>query len=432
MPSVYPFQSTHLSLARWAKIIGINPVHFQGAIGGTYWPDNGSCDSIWPRHSWQTIEEYVSREDVNQAVLEAEVEIQAMVGFQIAPSWTVEEVNQFPRSVPIQSVSSNGKDLRWFDKSLDTRWGKVISAGQRATTAIEAGASVTYSDPDGDGWSELATITATTTLTSVDQIKIYFAGTSADPRWEINPVRSKSISTGVVTITLDSWLLIDPDLQGAFPTTTGFSSIDISTTANFVTTVDVYREYTDTTATSATFYWEPRSDSAVIGSNCSACGGSGCTVCGFTTQNGCLIVRDSANGLVAASPATESDGTWTRASWSVCRDPQMVKIWYQSGEISQEFLSGYSYDPLDHKWAQAVTWLSAARLEKPICSCTNVQNVVSELRRDLTKSSRDAFYTRYREMDIFSSGFGTRVGEVRAWQLINKVLGEKRWKALVI
>lgn len=432
MPDVYPFQRTHLSLAQWAKIIGVNPVHFQGAVGGSYWPDNGSCDSIWPRHSWQVTEEWVSREDVNQAILQAETEIQALLKFPVSPQWVVEEVNQFPRTVPIRSVASRGKDLRWFDKAIDTKWGKLISAGQRATTAIETGATVTYSDADGDGWSELATITAATTLTDTDQIKIYFAGTSADPRWEIRPVKSKSIAGGVVTITVDSWLLIDPDTQGAYPTTSGFSAIDISTTTNFVTTVDVYREYNDSTATSATFYWEPQSATVLLGNSCSTCGGSGCEACGYTTQDGCMIVRDSMNGLVAASPATESDGTWTRDSWTVCRDPQMVKIWYHAGEISEEFLKGYSYEPLDHRWAQAISWLATARLEKPICSCTNVQNVVSELRRDLTKSSRDFFYTRFESMDIFKSGFGTRVGEVRAWQLINSVLGEKRWKALVI
>jgi hypothetical protein len=375
----------------------------------------------------------VSREDVNNAIQQAESEIHALIGFLTSPDWVVEEVKSFPRSIPVRSVSSNGKDLRWYDKAIDTKWGKVISGGQRATTAIETGATVTYSDTDGDGWSELATITVATTVTDTSQIKVYFAGTSADPRWEIRPVKDKVISGGTATITIDSWLLIDPDLQAGYPTTSEFSAIDISGTGNFVSTVDVYREYTDATTTSAQFYWEPQSSNVILlGNTCSSCGGAGCTACAYTTQDGCLLVRDAENGLISASPATESDGVWTRSSWSVCRDPQMIKIWYQSGGMSQEFLSGWDHDPLDNRWAQAITWLSAARLEKPVCSCTNVQNVMSELRRDVTRSSREAFYTRFEAMGILHAKFGTRVGEVRAWQLLTGVLGERRWKAGVL
>ncbi len=60
------------------------------------------------------------------------------------------------------------------------------------------------------------------------------------------------------------------------------SAIDISTVANYVTSVDVYREYTDFTQASTEFYWE---------TSCELCGGAGCSACSLSTQDGCFHVR---------------------------------------------------------------------------------------------------------------------------------------------
>ena len=423
---------TLLSLDAFAKVLSINPVHFNGATGGTTFPLSGSCSDVWPQYTWQTEDEIIGREELAQAIHDAEVDISQVLGYSVAPDWVAQEVHEYPRFYRPEMTSTNGTDNRGLRKAVHTKYAKVISPGVRAAAVIDEGATVTYSDPDGDGWNELATITATTTTTNESEVHIYFAGQDGDPEWEIRPVRSKVISGGTVTITADAWLFIDPDLWEAYPTTAGFSPIDVSTTTNYVSTVDVYREYTDTTSDSATFYWGGAQPG--YSTFCSACGGTGCAVCTMTSQGGCFVIRDAESGLVAASPATYSatDAAWSSASFAVCRDPDQVKLWYYAGDYSNQWLSGRTTDPMSHYWAQAVTWLAVARLDRPICSCTNVRNTVKELQADLTASSRDSFKTRFESMDIFSNPFGTRSGEVKAWQRVERIANRQEWRGGVV
>lgn len=58
-----PLKPTLLSLPYYAQIMGINPVHFQGAAGDDVWPAGGVCGDVWPRYSWQYADR-VSHEDL--------------------------------------------------------------------------------------------------------------------------------------------------------------------------------------------------------------------------------------------------------------------------------------------------------------------------------------------------------------------------------
>jgi hypothetical protein len=320
-------------------------------------------------------------------------------------------------------MSAYGRDIRGLRKTVDAQWGKIISPGRRVVASVDTGATVTYSDPDGDGWKELATITTSTTLTNTCEIKVYFAGKSGVREWEIRPTKTKTISGGTLTITADSWLFIDPDLWEAYPTAADFAAIDIEGTTNLVTTVDIYREYTDTTQASAAFYWENSLDSSIV-SECPSCSGSGCPTCTLTMQEGCFVIRDAESGSVAPAPGSydEDTGLWTSEGFSIDRDPDQVKFWYYAGNLSQSYLSGSNCEMLDDYLAQAVAYLAVARLEYSLCSCSNVKNVSADLRRDLTENTRDNSYTRTPNMDIFTNPFGTRKGEVLAWQRVSKLL----------
>ncbi|KKL54555.1 hypothetical protein LCGC14_2264260, partial [marine sediment metagenome] len=263
-------------------------------------------------------------------------------------------------------------------------------------------------------------------------IKVYFSGETS-PEWEIRHARSVTISGGSVVLVFDSWLFIDPDLWEAYPTSDGVGAIDVSTVTNFVTTVDVYREYTDTTATSAVFYWERGIPAAVeSGLFCTSCGGTGCTVCSYITQDGCLNARDPKRGILVPMPGAydEDDEVWDRNNWVECREPDIVKFWYRCGEIDQRFIKGQSCDPLSNFWAQLITWLSAARLDRNLCGCTNVMNLVEDLRTDLTLHTRDVSY--FAPQDVLESPFGTRKGEVMAWRRIKRLVRSRRFGVAVI
>lgn len=386
-------------------------------------PLGGSCDSVWQQHAWQNMD-IISREDIAQSIYDAETDIANVLGYPVAPEFISQESHTWAKFYD-RSVISASTGVRGESKVVPTRQSKVVAVGRRATEAIDTAASVVYSDPDGDGWDELATITATTSLTSTDGIKLYTAGKSANPLWEIRPILTKSISSTTLTITLNSWLLIEPELWEAYPTTVETPDpIDITNSANFVTTVDIYREYVDSTNYPAQFTW----NASTTGYFCSSCNGVGCPSCTPTTQNGCLQIKDADRGFVIPTPATYASG-WTVEPWSIGRDPDSVKLWYQAGNRSQRFLAGLDNDPLDHYLAQAIAWLAIARIEAPPCGCGRVLKQFEELRRDVSEVDRTrAVIISVIGPEMVTNPFGTRLGEVRAWNRIARIMGNAEWK----
>ena len=290
------------------------------------------------------------------------------------------------------------------------------------TTATVAGGTLTYTDEDGDGFFETATVAVPTVLTDACELKVYITGQSGAQGWEIRPARSKSISGGTFTAVFWSWQFIDPDLQAAHPTTAGFTAVDISTTANFVTVVDVYREYNDFTQPSATFYWEPTPANLSSLTTCTSCGGTGCVACSLSSQDGCLHVRNTEGGTVVPVPGTYDAGnaTWTQDAYSVCRDPDQVKINYYAGEYDNRWLGGESCEALSNYWAHAIAWLATARLDRPPCSCANVKAKFDSLQEDLALSAATSHQITFQQLN---NPFGTRRGEVQAWQRVDQIAG---------
>ena len=425
----YPLPYTLLSLGRYAQMLGISPLHFWGAstpaLNPVVFPIT-DCSSVWFQHDWQNSDQ-VSREQVVNAIAEAEGEIAHLLGYWPAPVWLAQEEHMFERPYDRQYFG-NGLNIRNNYKSVAASFGRVVEVGQRVValvgTATVAGASLLYTDEDNDGFYETATISLPTLLTDPCEIKVYCTGHTGDPDWEIRPVRKKVISGGVLTITLDSWLLIDRTLYELYPTDLGPMAIDVSTTVNFVVSVDVYREYTSSILPSTIFYWASSEGS------CSVCGGTGCNACAASTSTGCALIRDASAGLLAPTPATYdvATGTWTADSWGNCREPDYVQLWYKAGEIDQKFLRGLSCEPLSIYWAQAIVWLATARLDRPLCSCGNVQAAVDWLREDLALS--ESGHSHALSLSLIDNPLGTLRGEVMAWKRISKLAPKRMNVAL--
>ena len=399
---------TLLSLDRYAKIMGLNPVHFNQAQGTTYWPDYGNCEDVWYQYSWQHQDDFASREDLALAIQDAEEEIAAVLGFPPAPKWIHGEVHQWeaPYGYKTRVVADQAY---------------IIAGGQRAVDLIQSGATVTYSDPDTDGWNELATISVATTVTNEQQIKLYFAGKDGTPEWEIRPLKSVSISGGTATITVESYKLFDPDRWEAVPGQTGVTIINPESMGEYVSTVDVYHEYTDSTANHAVIYWEPTGGyNSLI---CPSCGGTGCARCTLISQDGCFSIKDAVHGIVTPWAATydATNAKWIESAFTVDRQPDQVKVHYQAGWIDPEYLKGNTLDPLSTQMAQAIAFLATARIGRDMCACDSTRKYIHELQRDMTESSRNEFYVRYESQELFHNPFGTHVGEMRAWDMIRNL-----------
>jgi len=428
-PLAQPYPPTLLSLQDFARVLGVAPLHFAGAVtpglNPMVFPASG-CSGIWHKYDWQN-SDAVSLYQIAESIHTAEQEVANLIGYWPAPYWIEEEVHNYPRPF-LRETFGLGYDVRGLNKSVQSGYGKLISAGVRAVSLVgtaSVGVSLAYTDEDSDGFYETATIQLATALTNVSQIKVYFAQKDGVIEWEVRPVRSKAISGGVVTIILDSWLLIDPELYELPPTSDGEYVIDASTVANFVTSVDVYREYVDTSVASATFYWMPDHP----GNNpiaCPTCGTIGCTTCSYVTQDGCMSVRLHHEGEIVPYPAEYDavEQAWQSRSWVNCIEPDIVKISYLSGDQSQEFLQGRSHEPLSFYWKQLIAWIVVARLDRPMCACGNLQTMHEWLSRDITMTGGGV--SHFVTADAMNSPFGSRRGEVMAWRRLNKSGTEKR------
>jgi hypothetical protein len=422
---------TLLSLDQYSALLGINPAHFNQGATATVMPvKNNPCNDIWHQHSWQAYDR-VAREDLAYAIHNAEEDIARYLRYWPAPQWVAEEVKPYPRHHRPDVIAAGGLDGRGYWKSINTDFGWVIAPGQRAVTQLP-GATVGYSSADGDLINETATVTVPTTLTDECELKVYFSGHGGDQAWEIRPARTSAIALGSFTATFWAWQFIDPDLWEALTTTADPAGIDWSNAANLVATIEVWREFNDNTTRSAEFYWEPRTRALEVLANiCSSCGGTGCLACTYTTQDGCLHVRDPQGGMVVPQPATydDDDSAWELDCFTECRDPDLVKLWYYAGRIDQRNLRDSRCRLLSNWWAQTIAWLATARLERQFCSCANVTALAQDLRRNLALvGANESFLVAEGLLD---NPFGTRVGEVRAWQRVSKI-AKKRMAAAVI
>jgi hypothetical protein len=394
--------------------LGVAPAHFNGAICGTFFP-SVACSDIWQQYAWQA-NDRVSREHVAQAIFDAEYDIARVLGYYPAPTWVSQEVQQIPQHWRRDATTFGNFGVAGRDRSMKADWGRIIAPGVRKISYLNT-VAVAYTDQDGDGFKETATVSIGTTLTNECEIKVYFVGHNGEPEWEIRPARYLTATGVTFTAVFYTWQLIDPDLWEAFPTSVIMQAIDCNVVTNLVTNVEVYKECNDSEEVSAEFYWNADLQSSSI--SCSVCGGTGCPSCRFITQDGCLNIAEPNIGLVSAHPATynTSTGEWQPAVWAVCRTPDFVKIWYYCGALSEKWLSGQRCEMLSDSFAHAIAWLATARLARPLCACSNVAAQVEYLQEDLAETHQGGS-SHFLSMDLVGNPFGTRRGEVKAWQRI--------------
>lgn len=414
-----PLPLTILSLSSYARVMGITPAHFWGItahdLNPQVFPTN-TCASIWYQYSWQDADK-VSRWDIAAEIARAEEEIANLIGFYPGPVWVEGERISYPR-IHRRDYYGTGLTPRANFKGVSSAWGKIIEVGKRNVDLVDyasvAGGGLVYSDEDGDGFYETATVAVETAVADIKQLKVYHAGHDGEPAWEIRQPRRKYLSGGYVYFIFDSWLLVDPALYEWMTTDLGASSINASTTANFVAQVDVYREYPDMTDEQALFLWQ----NEAVG--CGACSGAGCEVCGYVQQDGCMSIGDYEQGILIPRPASYSadDSQWNAENWSGGREPDLVELNYRCGVVSREYSANRNPEPVPMELAKAIAFMATARLERPLCGCTNVEALSANLRKDVTRSEPGTPF-------IFTTGkvadnpFGTLVGEVAAWRLLN-------------
>lgn len=389
---------TLLPLDTYARLMGINPVFFNGGgpiqlTGSIIFPTENANNTIWPQYSWQNHDQ-VSREELAAEIARAEHDVMEFLHFSPAPDWVEDEIYDFPLHYATE-VGQNYIDVTGNDAGVPLRMKKFIATGRRKSTFLNT-YGVVYTDPDGDGWSELATITVPlTTNTDLYSYKVYFAGYS-DDTWEIRPARSKTIVGANIVITFWTWMMVEPTLWEEFATEDNVGkSIDMGNMASFVGRVDVYQVMNDESKPGCEFI------SSIVGG-------------GTIHQDGYLYLKQGETDVVIPVSADWNavTGLWDVVSYPT--DASHLHLWYYAGARMPNL--NKSYDYLSDSMALAISQIATARLERAYYANTNATALAENLRQDMAMPPPG----RYRAIpkDLLTNPFGTKEGEWRAWRYV--------------
>ncbi len=411
---------TLLPLDTYAKYMGVAPTSFNRLRFPGISPEPYAIASAnakqptWFQFDWQA-QGHVSIDEIARAIQSAEDSVRGFLGYFPAPYWTSQEMHDYPRENRTEYYGI-GIDSHGQGKAVKTRYGRVIGAGRRNTTLLGtpavSGASLVYTDPNGLGYNTIATITVPTTLTDVNEIRVFFTNHSGDQTWEVRPVISKTITGGNVVIVVAAELLVDPDLINAVPFNEK-TIIDGAILANYVQSVEVRRVFTDFTQPSVNFFWE---------NPCVSCNSltSACAECLVVEQDGCFHLRDVYTGFIVASAAEYDsvDAEWDSRAWSQGREPDYMKIWYYSGEQSEQWLRGDAVEPMTDTLIRAIVSIATARLTCDFRANNNVAQFVEYHRRNVTETFPDGS-TIFTPPKLMLNPFGVRQGEVDAYRMLS-------------
>jgi hypothetical protein len=331
---------TILALDEWAEIMELpgwlfnqvlHPVRVQR--GGEMW---------WHQSGYYSDPNRIAgRDSVARAIATAERKIADHLGYWPAPVWTCGEQHDWP-------VPERGSQ-RWLPE-LKTNWGYLLAAGEETWAQLNIDpVGVVYSDEDGDGVEEWATITFAPyiDITNVCEVEVVPPNRNpAEREWRIRPLEA-SLDAGVLTIQGPKWLFVNPDVWLTI------ESIGLDgTPPDFLASVDLYRHYNDTTGEQAEYMW--------VQNPCST------QPCREICQNACVKVMRRRTGHFVAETATysPSSGQWVSATWSVQATPNQVRIWYYSGYTDY---SCYGCERLPMSLKEAIVRLANVYLPETPC-----------------------------------------------------------------
>lgn len=411
---------TKLPLDRWAQLVGLNPMHFNGVYVPSHPPT--VCEQPWMQHPYQAVDR-VGREDVAQAIAQAESDLEKELSFRLRPTWEVSEWRPTIRPWNPAFHNLSVTDLRGFGPVAQAKWGYFISGGIRSKEVVDAGVTVVWSDADGDGYNETGTVTvAAVAFTDPCEAALYFpvAGPvteAGDDRWQIRPVNASIASTNLTVTFRREQTVLAATQERLIPPTddSHLRGVDGTDNNQFLTTVDVYRVYNDPQL-QVQFLWEPK--------GCALCNGTGCEGCSYSVQYGCLMIRDDPrHSIVSYRPATWNEDTWEFdvANWSIYREPDLVRLYYYAGwRDTQQDCPTLSMDPI---WERAVAYYAASLLDRPVCECNNVGAYIDQWREELARTSVDGVTRRLSEADL-RNPFGTKRGAIFAWNRMDEARHE--------
>lgn len=380
--------ATAVSLDQWAGVMGIHPALFNGVMGSGLISGRETSRPVLWQHNWQR-HDALSREQIANAIQEAEDRIAKELGYKLQPT---AERDELYRVVLVESTESFIEQSQQ-DNLVPLKWGQVRSGGVITETLVQANVPVTYSTADANGIQKDWTATLSTSLTDTSELAVYFSSTERlgprDETWRIRPV-NLALAGGTLTLTGQRWQLVRPE-QWEVLNPGLIEGISPTDSSSYATTVDVYRRQVVDSAAHVTFYW---TDS--------------------TIQTGFLDVY----GLfhVKLSPGTYSAGAWTASDLSYTNPAKLRKV-------VVNYVAGLPTDAhgnVQADLARHVARYSTGFLPENLGAVIPAERSLNYWREVLTADGQLRFYDY--DPTLLDNPLGKWRGAIEAWQFITRQL----------
>lgn len=421
--------AANMSVEAWRMEAGVNPWHFWGLKHTQYAPVLSNCNAIVTQYAWQA-DDAVGRNDIAQALLEAEQVIRVHAGFPIGKTYT-EATIAYPRPSTL-GLRYSYPPSNWLPVSLPDHF--IRQAGVEAREIIDSAAPVVYSDRDSDNLQETFTVVVATDVSDPDEIALYFSSDDRldeeplSERWRIGPVKV-TIDNGTATIIGKRWMLGRPIKFSGSNIQAIRNGFDISDSANFVTTATVCRRYTNTEGQTtedaqAVLVWESRPfpQWAIPVSSGLVFSPHSLDPAAQAYAIARVGIRDAVGGFVTVGEAVYNSaaGQWVSPSWGGCRQPDRVIVRYEAG-VRLPPMESQTNSPLYRtgaNWATIVAGLAAARMPRRIATCDVANRKLWEWQFTMSRAAglADEQY-RISDSDL-NNPLGTKKAEIQAWRAI--------------
>lgn len=342
-------ENSVVTLALYQKVINYPECAFFGV--------NQSSEAINTTRARCKILLKPERDAIQNALAEAQQEIEEITNFPLQPKWFASEQHQYGPIAP-------GLRFRQWQIApvILTEKTKIIEIGIRAETTISAGEAVDHTnDPAIIG-------PVATTVTDEDEIHIFHPGTDI----EIDP-SSITIAGGNVTITVPRCRMVLASLAD-----NPSEGLDYTDVTNFESTVDIKRIYNDG-STEVTFIHPKFCD------------------CSEDTRSGCIYIDDAEIGVLEVS----QNGS---GSCNCNCSPEFVRVNYRAGLTSLG-------DDVLQQVRDMVIRLAHSKMPHNPCGC--------DLSRYVWERDRNIPQTLTRER--VNCPFGLSDGAWFAWQQANVI-----------
>lgn len=382
---------TKTNINDFADWMQINPLSFNNIDLSNCLEDYDSVCKFWNQYVYNN-SAFISRESLAQALKIAEGIVESQIETFVKPTFVTNEEHSIPlyfnKSI---TAIQNIKSLYFV-----TNYKNIISFGQRRNIDIGL-QEINRSDEDADGIEETVTVIISLPEANMQNgIHIYHPDHINDSRYEYRyTILNYDADDFVLTIKINFYETLL--LEHIFTTQFGkIFAIDgcIEDTLFVDSVYAVFSDVSDCL---------PHGEIVYVDSTCKE-------NCEEKTIAFCTKIVDKAQGIFQIIPQNVDEETGCLIENSlpcITGKPVRIRVNYYSGTN-------------DDLIQQAVFNLTAAMLALYLCDCDCLSPILHYLQQDTAIKTKDNSF-QY-PFDIMSNPFGTRIGQIEAWKLIQKYL----------